>query len=443
VIVVGAGFGGLSTAWQLRQAGADVVVLEARNRVGGRVLSLDRFIPGSVVEGGAELIGSNHPTWNAYARHFGLEFRDVTPSQDDRAPIILDGKRFEGKALADLWDRLGEALAQMNSDAHTVNREEPWKTPDADRLDHMSLAEAAAAWPVAEDARRAALAVLANDDATWPENESYLATLSTIAGGGYEQFWTESEVYRCVGGNQELAFKLAAAVGEERIHLKTPITSIDLKESGVEVRTKTGARFEGDLVVLTVPPAAWDAFSITPSLPDNYRVNSGPAIKYLSKVSRPFWVDDGLHPNSLTDTPVGETWEGTDAQRATDEEPACLSVFSGGAAAAACLAFPAANRHAEFAKYLEAIYPGYNKHFEKAMFMGWPNEEWTRCGYSCPAPGQVTGVFPNLRAGFRDRLFFAGEYASLLFTGYMEGGLRSGAELAQRLAGQLNLKATT
>lgn len=284
---------------------------------------------------------------------------------------------------------------------------------------------------------------MSNDEATWPDRESYLGAISSIAGGGYEEFWTESEVYRCVGGNQKLAFKLANAIGGDRIQLESPIQSIDLKDSGVEVRTGKGTLFEGDLVVLTVPPSAWDTMKISPTLPDDYRISTGPAIKYLSKVSRPFWTDAGLQPNSLSDTPVGETWEGTDAQRSTDEEPACFTVFSGGAAAAACLDFPESERQAEFARHIEAIYPGYRAHFEKSMFMGWPKDRWTQCGYSCPAPGEVTGVHPHLRAGFHDRLFFAGEYTSLLFTGYMEGGLRSGAELARRLAGTLNLQTVT
>ncbi len=64
---------------------------------------------------------------------------------------------------------------------------------------------------------------------------------------------------------------------------------------------------------------------------------------------------------------------------------------------------------------------------------------WTRCGYSAPSPGQVTRVSPNLQRGWRDKLFFAGEYTSPGFYGYMEGGLNSGAVLAGRLARQLNL----
>ncbi|WP_026319065.1 flavin monoamine oxidase family protein [Amorphus coralli] len=439
VIVIGAGFAGLSCAFQLLQAGARVTVLEARNRVGGRVLSLDGFIEGRVVEGGAELIGSNHPNWMAYSELFGLEFRDVTELEEEAAPILLNGRRYEGADLVSLWDRLQQTLDRMNADARTVTLDAPWKTPNAARLDSTSVASAFASWPVDDAARHAALTLLANDNASWPERDSYLGAISAIAGGGHERFWLDSEVYRCIGGNQTLAFKLAEAIGQDRVHLGAPVARIRLTGSGAAVDRADGQTVEGDAVVLTVPPSAWETFETDPVLPAGVQPTTGPAVKYLSRVSRPFWRQSGVQPNSLTDTPVGETWEGTDGQGGTVEQPACLSVFSGGQAAQDCLDFEPASRDEEMKAYLEAIYPGYSAHVERTMFMGWPNEKWTQCGYSCPAVGEVTSIYPNLEAGFENRLFFAGEYTSLLFTGYMEGALHSGARLARKLAGRFNL----
>src|SRR5687768_11551695 len=82
VVVVGGGFAGLACAHELKSAGYAVTVVEARNRVGGRVLSFKDLVQGKNVEGGAELIGSNHPTWVAYQEKFGLEFIDVTEEED-------------------------------------------------------------------------------------------------------------------------------------------------------------------------------------------------------------------------------------------------------------------------------------------------------------------------------------------------------------------------
>lgn len=73
------------------------------------------------------------------------------------------------------------------------------------------------------------------------------------------------------------------------------------------------------------------------------------------------------------------------------------------------------------------------------MFMNWPADKWTLCGYSNPGLGEVTTKYPLLREGLAGRLHFAGEYTSLLFPGYMEGGLNSGATLAKRLAHKSNL----
>src|SRR5688572_16647514 len=114
VTVIGAGFSGLACAYELLSAGYDVTVLDARSRVGGRVLSFNDFVTGKVVEGGGELIGSNHPTWVAYARKFGLSFLDVTESQTLEAPLILDGKRLSEKESEALWEEMEAAYKTMN-----------------------------------------------------------------------------------------------------------------------------------------------------------------------------------------------------------------------------------------------------------------------------------------------------------------------------------------
>src|SRR5687767_9866468 len=95
VVVIGAGFSGLAAAHELSRAGYEVTVVEARNRVGGRVLSFSDLVPGKNVEGGGELIGSNHPAWVGYAKQFKLSFTDVS-EEDLEFPIMLNGKRLSG-----------------------------------------------------------------------------------------------------------------------------------------------------------------------------------------------------------------------------------------------------------------------------------------------------------------------------------------------------------
>ncbi len=439
VVVIGAGFAGLSCAYQLNRAGADVQVLEARNRVGGRVFTLDSFLPGKVIEAGAELIGSNHPTWMAYAKEFGLSMRDVSDDVDQTSPLLIAGKTYSGKSAERLWEQIDKTLALMNADARPVDLQRPWLTPQAEQLDRRSLAQVAEAWPVEPHVRAATLALLSNDNVLDPAQASYLALLSSIAGGGIEAFWSESEIYRCFSGNQALAFKLAAAIGSERIKLRTPVERVQLQTDGVRVTTARGQRLEADAVVITAPPATWDHLGIEPALGADSQPYAGPAIKYLSAVDKPFWLTEGSGPDAHSDTPVGMCWDATDGQRSRPSDPACLTVFSGGQAASRCLQVPRRQRDRQMTHWIEAIYPAYGRHAGRRMFMAWPEDRWTRCGYTSPTLGQVTSLYPRLDAGVQTRLFFAGEYTSLLFTGFMEGGLHSGASLAKRLATSWNL----
>jgi monoamine oxidase len=188
VVVIGAGFAGLSCAYQLKRVGADVQVLEARNRVGGRVFTLESFLPGKVIEAGAELIGGNHPTWMAYAKEFGLSMRDVSDDVDHTSPLLIAGKTYSGKSAERLWDQIDKTLALMNADARPVDLQRPWLTPQAEQLDRRSLAQVAEGWAVEPHVRAATLALMSNDNVLEPAQASYLALLSSIAGGGMRPF---------------------------------------------------------------------------------------------------------------------------------------------------------------------------------------------------------------------------------------------------------------
>jgi monoamine oxidase len=439
VVVIGAGFGGLSCGYQLTRAGARVSVVEARPRVGGRVCSLDRVVEGKQVEGGAEWMGLIHPTWLAYAKQFQLTLHEQADTDEAQAPILLNGRRYIGPEVKTLWGQIDAILQSMNADARGINGQQPWLSPRASSLDQQSLAETAQRWPGDAAARHGALTLLANDMNCWPERYSYLAMLASIAAGGVDQFWTEREVYRCASGNQSLAFKLAAEIGDAHLRLRTPVVEIDLNGRHAKVKLKSGATLVADAVVLTAPPSTWEAITMQPPLPQSYRISAGQAIKVLSRVDEPFWKEAGLEPESLSDGAVGTTWQGGEPASTSRQRPACLTVFAGGRAADRWLQQSASERSSTVRRELDNLFPGTTAHLQKQSFWLWPEERWTRCGYSAPAPGEVSRVYPLLETGWQDKLFFAGEYASPGFYGHMEGGLQSGAMLAKRLAQRLNL----
>src|SRR4051794_607253 len=243
VIVIGAGFAGLACAHELLGAGCDVVVLEARPRVGGRVLSFRDMLPGKVVEGGGELIGRNHPTWLAFARKFGLEFNDVTEEENLDWPVILDGKRLTPNESKTLLAEMEAAYATMNSAAAPIDSEQPWNSPDARRLDTRSTAQWIRGLGVSDLCKRALTVEFAANNGVATAHQSFLGNLTQVKGGGLARYWTETEVYRCRGGNAQLARKLADGVGIHRLHMGTAVREIHISQETVSVRDAAGGLY--------------------------------------------------------------------------------------------------------------------------------------------------------------------------------------------------------
>jgi monoamine oxidase len=432
VAVLGAGFAGLAAAHELNAAGYDVTLIEARRRPGGRVLSFGDFVPGKNVEGGGELIGSNHPTWVAYADKFGLSFLDVGEDEEADAPIVLGGKRLDAEESAALWEAFEEALTAMNGDAEKIDADEPWKSPDAEALDKRSTASWIDAQGVSAPAKAAMHALLSSDNGVATAWQSYLGNLAQIKGGGIEKYWEESEVYRCKGGNDQLAKSLVATLPAAKVKLGVPASGVKLGEKAVAVSLADGSTVEADDVIVTVPPSVWNRISFDPPLPPALAPQMGVNVKFLAHVRKRFWEETKLSQYMLTDGPVSQTWDGTDAQ--PGDEGACLTGFSGAAAAQACRQWADGARTENYLVEMERVYKDLRKNFVKARFMDWPSEEWTGSSYSFPAPGQVTTVGPLLRGGIGGRIHFAGEHCCYAFVGYMEGALNSGAAVAKRLA---------
>jgi monoamine oxidase len=429
VIVIGAGFSGLAAAYELTRAGYEVTVVEARNRVGGRVISFSDIVAGKNVEGGGELIGSNHPAWLGYAKQFKLNFLDVG-EEDAEFPVVVNGKRLSGDESEALWEEMEKAFGTIYPDATKVDADRPWTAENADALDRRTLAS----WIDGVDAsplcKSALHTMMTADNGVVTDWQSYLGNLAMVKGGGVEKYWTDSEVFRCRGGNQQLATKFVAAIGTGRVLMRTPVRSIDVTDQGVRVALANGRMLEGDRVILTAPPSTWNRIAIDPALPANLIPQMGTNVKFLIGLNGPFWRRAELAPELLSDGPVNMTWHATDGQRGAGE---ALVAFSGGPSAELCRDWGARrvdNYLTELGKVFKGIRASYTG---KSRFMDWPGDAWTKASYSFPAPGQVTAQGPTLYEGI-GRLHFAGEYSSYAFMGYMEGALHSGAAVAKRIA---------
>jgi monoamine oxidase len=439
VVVIGAGFSGLAAAYELASAGLDVQVVEARNRVGGRVLTFRDFVPGKVVEGGAELIGSNHAVWQTYAKAFGLTMLDMTEDAALEGPVMLDGARLEARDAEALWKEMDGAFSSLNADARTIaDADRPWLAVDAVAQDLRTVADWIASLSCSDRCRRAIDAMLTADNGVRTEWQSYLGLLAMVKGGGVEAFWTDSEVYRCRDGNQQLAERLADRIGRERILLKMPVTHVEQSSSGVRVRLADGRVLDGDQVVVAVPPGTWNRIAFDPVLPAHIHPQVGSNVKFLMRVRGEFWRRAKLSPDLLATGPVQMTWHQTDNQKGAGT---CMNAFSGGPAAEECRSWTPEERTRRYLAALSPVYASLPSALVASRFMDWPGDAWAKGSYSFPAPGQIVRIGASLWDGIGGRLQFAGEHCAYAFTGYMEGALHSGVAAARRIATTMGVAA--
>lgn len=431
VVVIGAGFAGLSAAYELSRAGADVTVLEARNRIGGRVISFRDLVAGGTMEGGAELIGSNHAIWQQYRERFGLKLLDIVEQEDIEAPIVLGGRRLTRKESDQLWEEMDAALNLLNEDAVGVpDAFAAWTAPDAEALDRRSFGEWIAGLDASPLCKLALDVQMTSDNGVRSAWQSFLGNLAMIKGGGVEKYWTETERYHCSGGNQQLAEHLVSALGRERLHLREPAISVDVDGDRVVVKTARRTH-EADYVIVAVPPLTWNRIAFTPPLHVSSLPQMGTNVKYLLALNSRPWSQPPVSPAMLTDGPINVTWWATEGQRIAG---AGMVAFSGGPSADACRAWTPAERDANYARELGVVYRALPGAVAKRRFMDWPSDPLVKGSYSFPAPGEVTRLGPQLQQPLANRVFLAGEHTCYAFVGYMEGALQSGARVAERIA---------
>jgi len=437
-LIVGAGFAGLCAAYELQGLGYDVEVYEARNRVGGRVHSLGKVIPGKVLEGGAELIGSNHPLWLRYRHHFGLKF---TPVHDyANSPVRFGSHTLSFEETRKLNVEMHAVLRHLNRVASQVkNPFEPWKTRKARALDARSLHS----WlRKVKGTRLAKLAVaqqLIADNGVPAECQSLLGVLAMVKGGGLQRYWDDTEVYRCEGGNQQLAerFRAALNLGRTRVFLRAPVRTIEWSDGTAKVTVVRNSKVvvrEGTDVILAVPPSVWRTIHFTDTALRERLYESpqmGTNVKFLMRLRERFWQDYASSPTLTDDGPVDITWETTENDQHGDFG---FVAFSGATDAEKCVTWSKRSRRTKYMRALKAPYPGINHQTRAVRFMNWPQATWTRASYYFPAPNEIGRWGPFWKKGYGGWLHFAGEHTCFAFVGYMEGALQSGYRLSRRLA---------
>jgi monoamine oxidase len=445
VVVVGAGLAGLAAARRLVARGHEVIVVEARERVGGRTEGLV-LADGTPLELGGAWLGEGHARMYGLVGELGLStFR----TWNDEGQLLLDlqGKQTKMKpgkgavprlspfALADL----AQGLLRFARLAARTDLERPWRTPGAEVLDGQTW-ESWIRRNLRTKAGRAYFHVAC--EAVWAAEASDVSLLHAL-------FYTHSNADletllsvdrgaqqdRVVGGSVLVADAMATALGE-RVVLGRPVRRIEHDDQGVRVVARDGSEYQGDAAVVTLPPTLAGRLEYDPPLPSwrdqlTQRTPAGSVIKAYAIYPEPFWRADGLNGQAASDVgPVKVTFD-TSPPSGT---PGVMMGFLEGKQARLWARRSQAERRAAvlgcFVRYFGSAAARPEQYVER----DWMAEEFTRGCYGAHfAPGVWTSYGEAWRAPV-GRLHWAGAECAPQWNGYMEGAIRSGEATAEAVA---------
>ncbi|AGB36439.1 flavin monoamine oxidase family protein [Natronococcus occultus] len=437
--VVGAGLAGLTAARELTEAGLDVVVLEARDRVGGRTAA-GSLSTGDAIDRGAEWIGADHDRVLALVEEFDLELCEQYDGGTDRVAVAGELFDHENRFRAlpeDSAAELREALERIEELRRDVPLESPSEAPDADRWDATTLESWKHEAMATEAAREAFDAFVRAEFTVEPNAVSLLYLLAAVDAAGGLEVDEESvsvlQEYRLAGSTQQLSQGLADVLGDA-IRLNEPVRRIDRRGEDVTLVSDDESYAVSDAIV-AVPPPLIGQIDHEPALPARrrglvQRMPMGAVIKWVAAYEEPFWREDGLSGSVLSaDGIVTEVADGT----VPDGERGLLVGFVAGADALEWSDRPTAERRERVLDELERYFGPRATEPLAYADEAWSKTRWSTGGYNAAmTPGTLTSCGDALREPV-GRVRWAGSETALEWRGFMEGAISSGERVANEI----------
>ena len=440
VVVVGAGLAGLAAARRLVDAGAEVLVLEARHRVGGRTLTVPAA-DGTPIDHGGQWIGPTQDRIAALAERVGVT---SYPTYERGLNTELRNGRTHryGGDLPDGEDplstvELGQAIRELEAMAATVPLEAPWTAPEALAWDSQTVETWVQARVPSERARnwlreiiRGTLAAEARDVSLlhalfFLRSAGGMALLLGTGGGAQERRFHQ--------GAQAVSIRVAESLGE-RVVLGAPAELVRHGETGVVVEA-AGRAVAAARAIVAVPPAVAGRIGYRPAMPGwrnqlTQRMPMGSVIKVHAIYEEPFWREEGLSGFAVSDGgPVTVVYDDCPEEGS----PGVLVAFIEGEQARIWSRRNKADRRAGVLACLVDLFGVRAGRPRELLERSWADEEYSGGCYTGYFP---PGVWTSFGQALREpvgRLHWAGTETATVWTSYMEGAVRSGERAADEI----------
>jgi monoamine oxidase len=456
VAIVGAGLAGLTAARNLVKAGHSVVVLEARDRVGGRTLN-HKLPDGQAVEAGGEFVGPTQTRVLALAKSVGIGTYKTYNTGDN--VFIHDGVRSTYTSAPgipnppedpNVFKELIALLAPADALGKQVGVKAPWAARGAAKLDKQSFDQwlrANSRSPLIPPILDVANQAIYGKDSTQISKlfDSFYTAAAGDAkhAGAYARLISATggaQDSRFKGGSQEIAIKVAAKLGK-RVRLNSPVRSITQTSKGVKV-VADGVTVDAKHVIVAVPPILAREIKFSPALPSAKRTlltryTPGDMIKVQVIYPTPWWRAKGFSGQwAITNGPAGVTYDNTPESGA----PGVILGFVGGRYAKTFRTLDAAARKQAFVDQVAAAFGDEARADSDYFDLDWTAEPYTKgCPTGSFSPGQMSKLGAHIRPAV-GRVHWAGTETSDFWAGYMDGAVRSGERSALEVRRKLETR---